>query len=104
MLLLERMKKKTLIDRLFIYLLIAVIIVVCLFPMLRIFVNTIGKIISGYNALRIQAPTMANCKRLVAMIPLWINLCNSLFSIIIGMVRRYCFLRWPILPLPNIAF
>ena len=40
--------------------------------------------ITGFNALRIHTPTLANYKRLFELIPIWRNLYNSAFTAVVG--------------------
>ena len=73
--------------RILVYAVLLVIVFICLFPVLWMCIisfKTVGEIISGFNALRIDTPTLANYKRLFQLIPIWQNLYNSLFTTIIG--------------------
>ena len=88
------MKTKKRLTGIAIHLIMAVIVVVCLFPVLWmciISVKTVGESITGFNALRIETPTLANYKRLFELIPLGQNLYNSLFSTILGTVTSLFF-------------
>lgn len=72
----------------------AVLIFICIFPVLWmcvISIKTVGESISGFNALRVQTPTLANYKRLFQLIPIWQNLFNSLFTTILGTVTSLFF-------------
>ncbi|NMB20170.1 MAG: carbohydrate ABC transporter permease [Firmicutes bacterium] len=51
----------------------------------------VGESITGFNALRIQNPTLANYKRLFELIPIWTNLVNSAFTSIVGTVTTLFF-------------
>ena len=78
----------------FIHLFMAVVVVLCLFPviwMIIISFKTVGESISGFSALTIQDPTWANYERLYQLIPLWQNLYNSLFTTIIGTLTTLFF-------------
>ena len=88
------MKTKKRLTGIAIHLIMAVIVVICLFPVLWmciISVKTVGESITGFNALRIETPTLANYKRLFELIPLGQNLYNSLFSTILGTVTSLFF-------------
>lgn len=70
------------------------VILVCLFPvvwMCIISIKTVGEKVSGFHALTITQPTLANFKRLFELIPLWNNLYNSLFTSIIGTLTTLFF-------------
>ncbi len=80
--------------RLLIYFIMLVLVIACLFPVLWMCIisfKTVGESISGFNALRINAPTLANYERLMQLIPFWDNLYNSLFSTVIGTVTTLFF-------------
>ena len=88
------MKTKKRLTGIAIHLIMAVIVVVFLFPVLWmciISIKTVGESITGFNALRIETPTLANYKRLFELIPLGQNLYNSLFSTILGTVTSLFF-------------
>lgn len=88
------MKSKKAALRVLVYLLMAVIVVVCLFPVLWmcvISIKTVGESISGFNALTVTTPTLANYKRLFELIPLWQNLYNSLFTTVLGTLTTLFF-------------
>ena len=64
-----------------IHFLMIFIVALCLFPVLWmcvISVKTVGESITGFNALRIVTPTLANYRRLWELIPVWQNAFNSL--------------------------
>lgn len=66
----------------------------CLFPVVWMGIisfKPVGESITGFNALRIQAPTWANYRRLFELIPLWTNLFNSAFTAIVGTVTTLFF-------------
>lgn len=78
----------------FCYLLMVIILIVCLFPivwMCIISVKSVGEKVSGFNALRIASPTLANYKRLVELIPLQKQVGNSLFTALVGTVTTLFF-------------
>ena len=88
------MKTKKRLTGIAVHLIMAVIVVVCLFPVLWmciISVKTVGESITGFNALRVETPTLANYRRLFELIPLGQNLYNSLFSTILGTVTSLFF-------------
>ncbi len=67
--------------------LLLIIVVLCLFPvvwMSIISIKSVGESVTGFNALRIQAPTLANYRRLFELVPLWRNLFNSAFTSVVG--------------------
>lgn len=80
--------------KLLVYLIMLVLVVTCLFPVLWMCVisfKTVGESISGFSALRINTPTLANYERLMQLIPFWDNLYNSLFSTLFGTVTSLFF-------------
>ena len=80
--------------KLLVYLIMLVLVVTCLFPVLWMCVisfKTVGESISGFSALRINTPTIANYERLMQLIPFWDNLYNSLFSTLFGTVTTLFF-------------
>lgn len=88
------MKNKRLAVKVLVYAIMAVIVLLCLFPVLWmcvISIKTVGESISGFNALRVETPTLANYKRLFELIPLWQNLYNSLFTTILGTITTLFF-------------
>lgn len=88
------MKNKRLAIKVLVYVIMAVIVVLCLFPVLWmcvISIKTVGESISGFNALRVETPTLANYQRLFELIPLWQNLYNSLFTTILGTITTLFF-------------
>ena len=88
------MKTKKRLTGIAVHLIMAVIVVICLFPVLWmciISVKTVGESITGFNALRVETPTLANYRRLFELIPLGQNLYNSLFSTILGTVTSLFF-------------
>jgi len=80
--------------RVFVYVVLLIIVFVCLFPVLWMCIisfKTVGESISGFNALRIETPTLVNYKRLFQLIPIWQNLYNSLFTTVIGTLTTLFF-------------
>lgn len=64
-----------------------IVVLFCLFPvawMIIISFKQVGESITGFNALRIHTPTLANYKRLFELIPIWRNLYNSAFTAVVG--------------------
>ena len=88
------MKTKKRLTGIAVHLIMAVIVVICLFPVLWmciISVKTVGESLTGFNALRVETPTLANYRRLFELIPLGQNLYNSLFTTILGTVTSLFF-------------
>lgn len=76
------------------YVLAAVLVFVCLFPVVWsciISIKSVGEKISGLNALTIEHPTLANYKRLFQLIPVGQHLYNSVFTSVIGTVTTLFF-------------
>ena len=70
------------------------VVAVCLFPVLWmcfISVKSVGEKISGFAALTIEQPTMANFGRLFELIPVWTNLFNSGFTTVLGTITTLFF-------------
>ena len=88
------MKSREKTASLFLHLAMLLIVAVCLFPVLwmcAISVKTVGESITGFNALRIETPTLANYRRLWELIPVWQNAFNSIFTTVIGTVTTLFF-------------
>lgn len=71
-----------------------IVVIICLFPviwMCIISIKTVGEKVSGFNALTVVKPTLNNFKRLFVLIPVWLNLYNSLFTAIIGTLTTLFF-------------
>ena len=88
------MQSKKIVSRALIYLLMAAIVVVCLFPVLWMCVmsiKTVGESVTGFNALKVVTPTLANYERLFQLIPLWENLYNSVFTTVLGTLTTLFF-------------
>lgn len=78
----------------FLHLAMLLIVLICLFPVLWmciISIKTVGESITGFNALRIKTPTLANYRRLWELIPVWQNAFNSIFTTVIGTVTTLFF-------------
>ena len=76
------------------YVLAAVLVFVCLFPVVWsciISIKSVGEKISGFNALTFEHPTLANYKRLFQLIPVGQHLYNSVFTSVIGTVTTLFF-------------
>lgn len=71
----------------FVYAVMLVIVTVCLFPVLWsciISIKSVGEKVSGFNALSITSPTLANYERLFELLPIWQHLGNSVFTSVVG--------------------
>ncbi len=71
-----------------------VVVVICLFPVLWmcvISIKTVGEPITGFNALSVKQPTIANYTRLFQLIPLGTNLYNSIFTTLLGTLTTLFF-------------
>lgn len=80
--------------KLLVYLLMAVIVVVCLFPVLwscLISIKSIGEKVSGFSALTVEQPTLANYERLFELLPIWQHLANSVFTSVMGTLTTLFF-------------
>lgn len=87
-------KTRKILWKLFIYLLMAVIVAVCLFPVLWsciISIKSVGEKVSGFNALSVGTPTMANYERLFELLPIWQHLGNSVFTSVVGTLTTLFF-------------
>ena len=76
------------------YVFIILTVLICLLPVLWmciISIKQVGEKISGFNALVVKHATLNNFKRLFELIPVWLNLYNSLFTSIIGTVTTLFF-------------
>lgn len=88
------MSKKTKIASVLVYLLLAVITFLCLFPivwMCLISVKSTTESITGFNSLWVSEPTLANFKRLFQMIPVAQNAFNSTFTTLMGTITSLFF-------------
>lgn len=80
--------------KLLIHLVMIAIVAACLFPVLWscvISIKTVGEKVSGFHALRITQPTLANYERLFELIPLWRHLGNSVFTSVVGTLTTLVF-------------
>lgn len=71
-----------------------VIVVVCVFPVLWscvISVKSVGEKVSGFSALTVQQPTLANYARLFQLVPIGQQLGNSVFTAVVGTVTTLFF-------------
>ncbi len=78
----------------FLHFLMIFIVVLCLFPVLWmcvISIKTVGESITGFNALKVITPTLANYRRLWELIPVWQNAFNSIFTTLIGTITTLFF-------------
>lgn len=78
----------------FVHLMMILIVVICLFPVLWsciISIKSVGEKVSGFNALRISAPTLANYERLFELLPIWQQLWNSVFTSVMGTLTTLFF-------------
>lgn len=88
------MKKNGQIYKYIMYIFMIITVAICLFPVLWmcvISIKQVGEKISGFNALVINHATLDNFKRLFELIPVGLNLYNSLFTSIIGTVTTLFF-------------
>jgi ABC-type glycerol-3-phosphate transport system permease component len=70
------------------------IVLVCLFPVVWsciISIKSVGEKISGFSALKIETPTLANYERLFELVPIWQQLWNSIFTSIVGTLTTLFF-------------
>lgn len=80
--------------KLLVYLLMAVIVVICLFPIIWsciISIKSVGEKVSGFSALTISQPTLANYERLFELLPIWQHLGNSVFTSVMGTLTTLFF-------------
>lgn len=85
-----------------VHLLLVLMVVIALFPVLWscvISVKSVGEKISGFSALTIASPTLANYKRLFQLIPMKEQLFNSVFTTLVGTATTMFFC-----PLAGFAF
>ena len=78
------------------------VVIVALFPVLWscvISIKSVGEKISGFSALSISNPTLANYKRLFQLIPMKEQLFNSVFTTLVGTATTMFFC-----PLAGFAF
>lgn len=80
--------------KLLVYLLMAVIVVICLFPVIWsciISIKSVGEKVSGFSALTISQPMLANYERLFELLPIWQHLGNSVFTSVMGTLTTLFF-------------
>ena len=80
--------------KLLVYLLMAVIVVICLFPVVWsciISIKSVGEKVSGFSALTVSQPTLANYERLFELLPIWQHLGNSVFTSVMGTLTTLFF-------------
>lgn len=80
--------------KLLVYLVMAVIVIICLFPVVWsciISIKSVGEKVSGFNALTISQPTLANYERLFELLPIWQHLGNSVFTSVMGTLTTLFF-------------
>ena len=80
--------------KLLVYLLMAVIVVICLFPVVWsciISIKSVGEKVSGFSALTISQPTLANYELLFELLPIWQHLGNSVFTSVMGTLTTLFF-------------
>lgn len=80
--------------KLLVYLLMAIIVVICLFPVIWsciISIKSVGDKVSGFSALTISQPTLANYERLFELLPIWQHLGNSVFTSVMGTLTTLFF-------------
>lgn len=76
------------------YVFLIIVVFFCLFPVLWmcvISIKSVGERITGFDALRIEHPTMANFSYLMTLIPVWRNLYNSMFTTFFGTITTLFF-------------
>lgn len=80
--------------KLFVYLVMITIVAICLFPVLWsciISIKSVGEKVSGFHALRISRPTLANYERLFVLVPFWQQFGNSVFTSAMGTITTLFF-------------
>ena len=86
----------------FVHFIMILIVIVALFPVLWscvISIKSVGEKISGFSALSVSNPTLANYKRLFQLIPMKEQLFNSVFTTLVGTATTMFFC-----PLAGFAF
>ena len=76
------------------YALMAVILLISVFPIVWMSIisfKPVGERISGFNALKIASPTLANYKRLFELIPIGQQIGNSIFTAVVGTITTLFF-------------
>lgn len=88
------MKSKRLAQGIALHAAMSIVVVICVFPVLWscvISVKSVGEKVSGFSALAIQNPTLANYARLFQLIPIGQQLGNSVFTAVVGTVTTLFF-------------
>lgn len=88
------MKSKRLTQGIALHAAMSIVVVICVFPVLWscvISVKSVGEKVSGFSALAIQNPTLANYARLFQLIPIGQQLGNSVFTAVVGTVTTLFF-------------
>ncbi|WP_418667258.1 carbohydrate ABC transporter permease [Allofournierella sp.] len=88
------MKSKRLAQGTALHAAMGIVVVICVFPVLWscvISVKSVGEKVSGFSALAIQNPTLANYARLFQLIPIGQQLGNSVFTAVVGTVTTLFF-------------
>lgn len=88
------MKSKRLAQGAWLHAAMFLVVAVCVFPVLWscvISIKSVGEKVSGFSALTVRHPTLANYARLFQLIPLWQQLGNSVFTAVVGTVTTLFF-------------
>lgn len=88
------MKSKRLAQSIALHAAMGIVVVICVFPVLWscvISVKSVGEKVSGFSALAIQNPTLANYARLFQLVPIGQQLGNSVFTAVVGTVTTLFF-------------
>ena len=88
------MKSKRLAQGIALHAAMGIVVVICVFPVLWscvISVKSVGEKVSGFSALAIQNPTLANYARLFQLVPIGQQLGNSVFTAVVGTVTTLFF-------------
>lgn len=88
------MKSKRLAQGIALHAAMGIVVVICVFPVLWscvISAKSVGEKVSGFSALAIQNPTLANYARLFQLGPIGQQLGNSVFTAVVGTVTTLFF-------------
>lgn len=88
------MKSKRLAQGIALHAAMGIVVVICVFPVLWscvISVKSVGEKVSGFSALAIQNPTLANYAHLFQLVPIGQQLGNSVFTAVVGTVTTLFF-------------
>ncbi|GKI15732.1 sugar ABC transporter permease [Oscillospiraceae bacterium] len=88
------MKSKRLAQGIALHAAMGIVVVICVFPVLWscvISAKSVGEKVSGFSALAIQNPTLANYARLFQLVPIGQQLGNSVFTAVVGTVTTLFF-------------